>query len=248
MEPSRNIPRLIIHPPTHPLLSLLYVPMGFLIALVLAYIVGFTANRLPHPYDYYAVVASALIALSPILSYINIIVKELESSEELVLAVEYVSLYGIPVPIPALVRQRRKLIIAVNLGGAAIPIIVSFIFLKLAIDLLGPSIIVPYLVAVLITSIVTFWFSRVIPGVGIAVPALIPPLTAAMVVSFLFGIGLIPGLLAYSVGSLGSLLGADIFRLLKDLNRLKTGFASIGGVGVFDGIFLSGFLALLLTI
>ncbi len=249
MSTNNTKTRIIIHPPSHPLLSLIYFPLGVVVAFGLSYLVAFTAYRIPHPYDYYVFLASILIALSPGLSYINIILKEFESGpEEIVLRLEYVSVYGIPVPIPALVKQRQKLILAINVGGAIIPVVVSLVFIKVVLSVIGSYIAPGILASIIITALATFLFSRVIPGVGIAVPSLLPPLVATITVSLLFGAGLIPGLIAYSSGTLGSLLGADVFRLLKDIDKIRTGFASIGGVGVFDGIFLSGFLALLLTI
>jgi uncharacterized membrane protein len=52
--------------------------------------------------------------------------------------------------------------------------------------------------------------------------------------------------LAYIAGTLGVLVGADLLRL-PDIHRLGAPFASIGGAGNFDGIFLTGIMAVLLT-
>ena len=52
--------------------------------------------------------------------------------------------------------------------------------------------------------------------------------------------------LAYIGGTLGVLLGADILRL-KDIGKLGEPVASIGGAGTFDGIFVTGIVAVLLT-
>jgi uncharacterized membrane protein len=52
--------------------------------------------------------------------------------------------------------------------------------------------------------------------------------------------------LAYIGGCFGTLLGADIFNL-GNLRDLCAPVASIGGAGTFDGIFLSGILAVLLA-
>jgi uncharacterized membrane protein len=48
---------------------------------------------------------------------------------------------------------------------------------------------------------------------------------------------------------LGTLLGADILHLAntRTLNRLRSPMLSIGGAGTFDGIFLTGILAVLLA-
>ena len=52
--------------------------------------------------------------------------------------------------------------------------------------------------------------------------------------------------LAYISGTLGVLIGADLARL-GDIRKMGTPIASIGGAGTFDGIFLSGIVAVLLT-
>jgi uncharacterized membrane protein len=52
--------------------------------------------------------------------------------------------------------------------------------------------------------------------------------------------------MAYICGTLGVLIGADLMRL-QDIRRLGAPVASIGGAGTFDGIFLTGIVAVLLT-
>jgi uncharacterized membrane protein len=52
--------------------------------------------------------------------------------------------------------------------------------------------------------------------------------------------------LAYIAGSLGTLIGADLTNLSK-VRGLGAPVASIGGAGTFDGIFLTGILAVLLA-
>jgi uncharacterized membrane protein len=47
-------------------------------------------------------------------------------------------------------------------------------------------------------------------------------------------------------GTLGTLIGADVLNLQK-VGHLGTPVASIGGAGTFDGIFLNGILAVLLS-
>jgi uncharacterized membrane protein len=48
--------------------------------------------------------------------------------------------------------------------------------------------------------------------------------------------------LAYIAGSLGTLIGADLTNLDK-VRGLGAPVASVGGAGTFDGIFLTGILA-----
>ena len=52
--------------------------------------------------------------------------------------------------------------------------------------------------------------------------------------------------LAYAGGSLGVLIGADLLNLDK-LQGLGTPVLSIGGAGTFDGIFVTGIMAVLLA-
>jgi uncharacterized membrane protein len=52
--------------------------------------------------------------------------------------------------------------------------------------------------------------------------------------------------IAYIAGSLGTLIGADLLNLGK-ISGLGAPVASIGGAGTFDGIFLTGILAVLLA-
>src|SRR5579875_3317551 len=51
---------------------------------------------------------------------------------------------------------------------------------------------------------------------------------------------------AYVGGSIGTLLGADLLNLPR-LRSLGVGVASIGGAGTFDGVFLSGIIAVILV-
>ena len=52
--------------------------------------------------------------------------------------------------------------------------------------------------------------------------------------------------IAYIGGSLGVLIGADLLNL-GQLRSLGASVASIGGAGTFDGIFLTGVIAVLLA-
>jgi len=86
--------------------------------------------------------------------------------------------------------------------------------------------------------------ARTVAGVGIAVPMFIPPLLAACI-GLMLSRTSAPAL-AYVAGSLGTLIGADVLNLGK-LRGLGAPVASIGGAGTFDGIFLTGILAVLLA-
>jgi len=83
-----------------------------------------------------------------------------------------------------------------------------------------------------------------VPGVGIAVPTLSPPVVAAVTALLLSRRS--ARALAYVAGTLGTLIGADLLNLSR-LQGLGAPVASIGGAGTFDGVFLTGILAVLLA-
>ena len=127
--------------------------------------------------------------------------------------------------------------IAVNLGGAVIPILLSLYFLFLV-----P--LKPVLLATLFMIISLKFLARNVPGKGIVIPALLPPLLA-----LLFALIFAPDFrapCAFISGVLGTLIGGDILNLRK-ARKTSPGLISIGGAGVFDGIFLVGIVSALLT-
>ena len=130
-------------------------------------------------------------------------------------------------------------LIAVNLGGAVIPFLFSLYLLSVSgVNLLE------VIIAIILVTLVCYFTSRPIMGLGIGMPFLIAPVTAA-VVSVIINFEQSPPL-AYISGTIGVLIGADLLRL-KDVRKMGTPFASIGGAGTFDGIFLTGLIAVLLT-
>ena len=131
--------------------------------------------------------------------------------------------------------------IAINLGGAVIPILLSFYFLFLTLRA-GFSL-QPVLIATILMIIICKSLARVIPGKGISLPALIPPIFSALI-SLILSPGFV-AISAFIAGTLGTLIGADILNLRKV--RKFGGFISIGGAGVFDGIFLVGIVSALLA-
>ncbi|OQW39784.1 MAG: hypothetical protein A4S08_06090 [Proteobacteria bacterium SG_bin4] len=134
---------------------------------------------------------------------------------------------------------RNETLICINLGGCLIPVTLSmFLFSHSTLDVF------PALLGITIITIISYFFSRPIPRLGIAMPILVAPVSAALV-----GILISPeqsAPLAYISGTLGVLIGADLLRI-KDISRLGTPFASIGGAGTFDGIFITGIVAALLA-
>lgn len=140
---------------------------------------------------------------------------------------------------PLLRLQEGKVLVALNVGGGLIP--VSFSLYLLAHNPLPP---VQVVLAVAIVTAVCYSVSRPIPHLGIGMPVFIAPITAALVAVILLPKESAP--LAYICGTIGVLVGADLLRL-KDVRRLGAPVASIGGAGTFDGVFITGIVAVLLA-
>ncbi|MEJ2236113.1 MAG: DUF1614 domain-containing protein [Syntrophobacterales bacterium] len=177
----------------------------------------------------------ALLLLSILGSYVNIPVAQLPA--EHVHSGQVVTFFGMRYVVPLVIDSPRT-VIAVNLGGAVIPILLSF-YLILKNRMYWKS-----LVAVSIVTIVVHQLAYPVPGVGIAEPTFVPPLVTAGVVLFISRRQAAP--LAYVAGSLGTLIGADLLNLGK-IQGLGAPIASIGGAGTFDGIFMTAVLAVLLA-
>ena len=131
--------------------------------------------------------------------------------------------------------------IAINLGGAVIPILLSFYFLFL-VWRAGFSL-QPILIATIFMIFISKFLARIIPGRGISLPTFIPPIFSAIFALILTSEFAAP--CAFISGVLGTLIGADILNLKKV--QKYGGFLSIGGAGVFDGIFLVGIVSALLA-
>jgi uncharacterized membrane protein len=99
-------------------------------------------------------------------------------------------------------------------------------------------------VATAVVAAVCHWFAEPVSGLGIAVPIFAPALVTAVVAMILSWTDAAP--LAYVGGSLGTLIGADLLNLDK-IAGLGAPIASIGGAGTFDGVFLTGIVAVLLA-
>lgn len=136
---------------------------------------------------------------------------------------------------PSGIKER---IIAVNVGGCIIPVLLSIYLFQYVEPL-------KVIVAITIISVISYFLARPVKGIGIAIPALIPPIFCAILTIILS-----PGnpAFAYISGVLGTLIGADLMHL-KDILGMegRGGVMSIGGAGVFDGIFLVGIISVLLA-
>ena len=182
---------------------------------------------------------AALLVILGILigSGINIPIRRLVRQEEIL--VEPPMLFGLSGWWPRLRRAPRETIIAVNVGGCLIPLGLA-LYETLFMVIETPATLWGLLICVSLNTLACYWMARPIEGIGIAMPGLIPALIAALGAVTMAPEQAAP--VAFIAGVLGPLIGADLFHL-RDIERIATGVASIGGAGTFDGIVLSGIVA-----
>lgn len=222
---------------------MIYLPVSILLFLVLLLLLPFIWFALAVDIVEIAVaklgfspqIAFFLFLLIIITSTINIPLYRLENTIEVV--DEFATLWlrefwGIP-----LRRLERSTVIALNVGGGLIPVLLALYQISrgnlLAITLVST-----------IVSVVGYFAARIVPGIGIQMNPLLAPLTAvisAMIIAPHAGAPI-----AFAGGILGTVIGADLLHL-KDIQFMSEGVLSIGGAGVFDGIALCGLFALLLS-
>ena len=223
---------------------MVYLPVGILAILLLAAVLWATVALL-----FFGLLSTAftkmgfswsdallLLTASLLAAGINLPIFTVESKVPVVRDA-VVRSFGIVYRLPVVNTVKKETVVAVNVGGALIPILVSAYLL----------ISFPSVAAV---ALVTFTVGRPIGGLGIATPLSVPPLAAALSAIILAAaFSPIPEgrfVTAYNGGVLGTLIGADILNLHR-ISCLGAPVASIGGAGTFDGIFITGAIAVLLV-
>jgi len=182
---------------------------------------------------------AGLLVITLVGSFINIPVTRVSGIEPIV-GYREVSYFGFTYRIPTTARARVSTQVAINVGGAVVPIVVSGYLLLTHADLAGYA-----LIGVLVTSILVHLMAKKVKGEGIQTPAFLPPLVAA-IISILVHPGAGVAVIAYISGSMGALIGADLTNL-RGITDLGAPVVSIGGAGTFDGVFLTGIIAVLLV-
>lgn len=186
--------------------------------------------------------ASVLAALGIFLGgMINIPVKQIPRTE--VIESPAFGMFGFERVFPNRIRRTPYTVIAVNFGGCVVPVMIV-LYELIRISRFGLAGLLLTLLAVAINVAACYHLARPIPKVGIAMPALVPGVLAALC-GLVFHPELAPAI-AFCAGVLGPLIGADLLHL-KAIQSLNTNIASIGGAGTFDGIVISGILATLLV-
>jgi uncharacterized membrane protein len=214
-----------------PFLLALFLLLFVLVALLELGLLKYAYERMGVPPRYVLVV----LLLSLLGSAVNIPVAELPPHA--VVSGGWIDFYGVRYVIPV-VREWPGTVLALNVGGALIPTILSFyLLIKNRLWLRG-------LLGVATVALVAHRLARPVPGLGISLPIFVPPIVAALT-AIVFGRRQAAPL-AYIAGSLGTLIGADLTNLDK-IQGLGAPVASIGGAGTFDGIFVAGIVAVLLS-
>jgi uncharacterized membrane protein len=177
-----------------------------------------------------------LLMLTLVGSLVNLPIYKFENLD--LVGDQMVSYFGMRFRVPRPGRPQAT-ILAVNVGGALIPLALS-LYLIANVDF---GISLPILLVVV--TVVVNRLARPVRGMGIGVPGLVPPLVAALGAYFLCS----PELrapCAYIASTMGILIGADLLNL-GHIRQLGAPVASIGGAGTFDAIFFSGIIAVLLS-
>lgn len=213
------------------IMMILFFILSALFILVSIGIIGLAFKKL----GFSPLYSILLLYLSLFGSLVNIPVKEITSRQTIV-SNQVIDYFFFRYIIPP-VEVNYRTILAINLGGAVLPVVISG-FLITKVNLYEA------LLGIFIMTVLINRMARPVQGLGIAVPALVPPLLAALM-ALLISPHQAP-LVAYISGTLGCLIGADLLNL-KKIADLRAPVASIGGAGTFDGIFLTGIISVLLA-
>jgi len=110
----------------------------------------------------------------------------------------------------------------VNIGGAVIPLLVSF-YLTIKLRIYGPA-----LLAVSVVTLVFHLLAHPVRGIGIALPVFVPALATAVTAILISRTYAAP--IAYIAGGMGTLIGTYLLNLGR-VRGLREPVASIGGAG-----------------
>jgi len=192
----------------------------------------------------------AVLFVSLLGSFMNVPLTELETRAPIV-SHRRVRLFWVTWRVPRVVMGVRKTLVTINLGGAIVPVLISAYLLLVSIPGRSPDIAQTYvktLLVLLIVTLTTYRSARLVKGLGIATPAMGPPLTTALATTIIHVLSPVtcPAQIAYVGGTLGTLIGADLMNIRR-LPELGAPVVSIGGAGTFDGIYITGLVSVLLV-
>ena len=222
---------MFLFPLALPALLLLGLLLAVLVVLVEIRVLAYAYRKIGvHPRYVFAVLVLTLLG-----SQVNIPLYSVTSRQ--ILRAPFPRPYGWQYRVPRTGRAATT-VVAINVGGALIPALVSlYLFVRARMPgrmVLGTAVI----------AVIMYQLAEIVPGSGIVVPMLLPPLLASGVALILAFRRAPP--LAYVAGSMGTLVGADLMNLSR-VSEFGASMVSIGGAGTFDGVFLTGIIAGLLV-
>lgn len=237
MEDDDYIPPVWIHRHHHgwPLRALLAMLLAVIVIFLLIEAGEFAFGKLGFTPLEFAVI----LVLTFIGSTMDIPLYRVRSIVPMV-QVQEVRVFWLTYHVPRRILRQVTTTVALNVGGGLIPIAISAYLLAThfgELTLLA-------IVATAVTSVLVHLVAKRVPGVGIVTPALLPPLFAAAM-ALLLAPGS-PAIVAYVSGTLGALIGADLTNL-RGADHSGAAVESIGGAGTFDGVFLTGLIAVVLA-
>lgn len=168
--------------------------------------------------EYHTIVFAGFVLLSLLLSFVNIRIIE-----------------------------NKKNVIFANLAGLVLPLIAACYFFVIILPKLNLLVIIGSIIVVSIISIKSTKPSDIGTGgmplfviIAIAVLSLIIPFSSVAENNLLF----YKVYYAYMIATF-AVINSDIFYIYKHRNSSRSSGGSIGGNGIFDGIWVTGFLAIM---
>jgi len=210
---------------------LLFLLLVILFVFISINISGMAFRKLGFPPEY----SVYFLFLSLLGSYVNLPFRKIKSLVPEIPG-DRINFHCTGYPVSS-IEVERSTSIAVNLGGAVIPIIMA-LFLSTMVSL------VDVVIGVFIMTIIIHKIAKPVKGSGIAIHALLPPLLAAALALIISPQN--APIIAYISGTFGCLIGIDLINL-KKIPDLGVPVVSIGGEGTFDAIFLTGIISVLLA-
>ena len=134
-------------------------------------------------------------------------------------------------------------IIGINIGGAVLPIAISIYLMA------KNKVFFRVILGIILISYITYNYTFV-SSEGIVSPFplwLLPPIAASMYsVMVAIKSRRKAASIAYASGTMGALIGADFMHMKELLSLPPKGMAVIGGASIFDMVFLTGVIAVII--
>ena len=211
-----------------------------LIPLLILGIIGAAFTRLGFSW----ISALAVVLLMLLGSFVNIPVYRIRR-DMIRVSPDQTNVFGVSVPVTS--GEVWDTTLSLNLGGAVIPVCISFYLIYSAIQITGTPLFFSVCAGTTMVAIITFFSTRFEKCDGIQVPLLIPGLTALLAGLLLAGgTGLTGAVTAFVSGVMGVLLGGNVANLYR-IKDLEVPEVSFGGAGTFGSIFICCILPALIA-